>query len=247
MVDVWLFARAPRQVLLGFLKEVVGRKLNPGFARLLQQGVLMLRGHDTTSSAPFLRVGPAMNIAHVDAGHGRYSLGAAALANDVGGCVAHADDIAIFASHLQAENANIAPDTNCVLRNNHRMRNELIIDWIRKGLAASKLRQKDLAPAFGGDPTKVSKILKGERSLKAHEIGPVAAILRMPPPLEAIPGPTDPNLISEADRKIDAVKARIADHQWAAVAVLLEMMFPPQSQATQEGQPQQPVQPQTDD
>lgn len=108
------------------------------------------------------------------------------------------------------------------------MRNDVLIAWIRDGLAAAGLSQKDLAPAFGGDPTKVSKVLKGVRALKADEIAPVASILGCPPPVEAIPLPQIPQSADEADRKFDAIKARLTPDQKAAVADLLEKMFPAQ-------------------
>jgi transcriptional regulator with XRE-family HTH domain len=58
----------------------------------------------------------------------------------------------------------------------------MFVEWIKKGLAKPGKHQKGLADALGIDRSGVSKLLSGERQIKANEIEKIAAYLEEPPP-----------------------------------------------------------------
>ncbi|MGE5537311.1 MAG: LexA family transcriptional regulator [Gemmatimonas sp.] len=58
-----------------------------------------------------------------------------------------------------------------------------IVAWIRRGLGKPGKSQRGLATALGIDPAGVTRLLKGERQLKAAEIAKVASYLGERPPL----------------------------------------------------------------
>ena len=55
-------------------------------------------------------------------------------------------------------------------------------EWLRVGLATPDKNNVGLAKALGIDPSAVSRMLKGERQLKAHELEKAAAYIGIPPP-----------------------------------------------------------------
>ena len=55
-------------------------------------------------------------------------------------------------------------------------------DWIRNGLKKPGKSQKGLADALGLDPAAVSRLLNGQRRLKADELEKVTAYLEAEPP-----------------------------------------------------------------
>ncbi len=55
--------------------------------------------------------------------------------------------------------------------------------WIREGLQNPRRNRSGLARALGKHPSTVTKILNGERLLKAHEVDLIADYLDAPPPL----------------------------------------------------------------
>jgi phage repressor protein C with HTH and peptisase S24 domain len=57
-----------------------------------------------------------------------------------------------------------------------------VIAWIRRGLARPEKSQRGLAKALGIDPAGVTRLLAGERQLKASEIAKVARYLGLEPP-----------------------------------------------------------------
>lgn len=57
-----------------------------------------------------------------------------------------------------------------------------VIAWIRRGLARPEKSQRGLAKALGIDPAGVTRLLAGERQLKASEIAKVARYLGLAPP-----------------------------------------------------------------
>jgi phage repressor protein C with HTH and peptisase S24 domain len=61
------------------------------------------------------------------------------------------------------------------------------IDWIRKGLAKPGKTQAGLAGALGIHPSGVTRLLAGERQLKAAEIARAAAYLELDPAPEIFP------------------------------------------------------------
>ncbi len=64
--------------------------------------------------------------------------------------------------------------------------NDELIRWIDQGLKKPGKSKKDLAAAMGRFPSAVTKLLKGDRDIKTHELPIIAAYLEEPPP--AIPG-----------------------------------------------------------
>lgn len=88
-----------------------------------------------------------------------------------------ATDNAITAMRLQQEscdNRNIPQ-----LRNSHN--GGMDIETIRKGLEKEGKSQRGLAVAMGIDPTAVSRLLNGQRQLKANEVPKVEAYLNASP------------------------------------------------------------------
>lgn len=75
------------------------------------------------------------------------------------------------------------------------------IELIRRALAKPGKTQRGLAAALGVDPAAVNRLLKGERQLKASEIGPLASYLEIEvtPDEQAITGvrqrPRHPNVV----------------------------------------------------
>lgn len=121
-----------------------------------------------------------MHITDIHPNHGRNSLGAAAFANDIGGCVAHAGDIAIIARNTQAKNAIIARYSCCEMRNHQAM----MIQWLKQGLKKPHKTQAGLAAALNVDPSAISKIISGTRQIKAHELPKIAEYIGEPIPPE---------------------------------------------------------------
>lgn len=64
--------------------------------------------------------------------------------------------------------------------------NDELLRWIERGLSKPGKSKKGLAQALGRFPSAVTKLVKGERSIKAHEIAAIADYLDEAPP--AIPG-----------------------------------------------------------
>lgn len=61
------------------------------------------------------------------------------------------------------------------------------VAWIRDGLAAPGRTQRGLADALGLDPSAVSRLLAGERQLRAAEIPVIAAYLDSAAPANLVP------------------------------------------------------------
>lgn len=72
-------------------------------------------------------------------------------------------------------------------------------DWIREGLKRAGKSQRGLAAYLGLDPSAISRLLAGERLLKADEVARIAAYLSVPAPA--------PDLPSEAPQDMDATAA----------------------------------------
>ncbi|CAO3426606.1 S24 family peptidase [Azospirillum argentinense] len=119
-----------------------------------------------------------MNIRHVHPDEFSDNFRAATLTDDVLSNFAHRHDIALIATSPQAHIANFAPPHRCVLRNSA----DMDTDWIKSGLKKPGKTQRGLAAALGLDPAAVSRLLKGERQLKAAELTKIATYLDVVPP-----------------------------------------------------------------
>jgi phage repressor protein C with HTH and peptisase S24 domain len=83
----------------------------------------------------------------------------------------------------QAKNANFAIPVHCASRNNALMDQiEEQIAWIARGLKPDDKTQAGLARAMGIHASGVTRMLKGERQIKAFELPKIAAYLGEPPP-----------------------------------------------------------------
>jgi len=69
--------------------------------------------------------------------------------------------------------AEMAIESYCGIRNNGRMN----VDWIREGLKSAGKTQKELAEFIGLDGSAVTRIMSGERQLKANEAEKIRAFL----------------------------------------------------------------------
>jgi phage repressor protein C with HTH and peptisase S24 domain len=94
-----------------------------------------------------------------------------------------------------------------------------VIAWIRRGLAKPDKSQRGLAKALGIDPAGVTRLLNGERQLKAAEIAKVARYLgEEPPPYGGVPRRLPSAPLKEAVETADDAYARIAVFDTRAAA-----------------------------
>lgn len=93
-----------------------------------------------------------------------------------------------------------------------------MVAWIRRGLARPGKSQRGLAQALEIDPAGVTRLLKGERQLKAAEIARVARYLGEEPPIGRDAGrPPSRHTESSVEDGEDAY-ARIAVYEGRAAA-----------------------------
>jgi phage repressor protein C with HTH and peptisase S24 domain len=93
-----------------------------------------------------------------------------------------------------------------------------IVAWIRRGLGKPGKSQRGLADALGIDPAGVTRLLKGERQLKATEIAKVARYLGEAVPMPPVRGALSGGAVArEGTSGIGSAAA--ADDAYARVAV----------------------------
>jgi phage repressor protein C with HTH and peptisase S24 domain len=98
-----------------------------------------------------------------------------------------ASDIAIFATSPQHKSCDHR--NGAALRNPQNARMDEI-EWIRQGLKKPGKTQKGLADWLNLDPAQVSRLLKGDRTLKAVEIRKISEYLEETPPPGSLPPPS---------------------------------------------------------
>lgn len=95
------------------------------------------------------------------------------------------------------------------------------IAWIKQGLTQSKRSQSDLARHLGLDPSAITRILSGERSLKSHEINNIAAYFGLSVPTNVstlwidVVGVICPGRWTEPGAAIHSRAAAMVDQRWA--------------------------------
>ncbi|MFC5421976.1 LexA family protein [Bosea eneae] len=97
----------------------------------------------------------------------------------------HSGAISIFRNSLSSAITHFVHGEP-VLKNRKCGMNDELIRWIEQGLAKPDKSKKGLAAAMGRFPSAVTKLLKGDRDIKTHELPIIAAYLEEAPP--AIPG-----------------------------------------------------------
>jgi phage repressor protein C with HTH and peptisase S24 domain len=162
---------------------------------LLDKGLNVPLRNDSAGAAPFLGIGPAMNARRVNAGPGCDRFDAPALLNNIRSSIAHASILPKPQCDVNAQNA-IPPAA--IFLHNTAMDD---LEWIKAALKKPGKTQRGLAKATGIDPTGITRLVAGRRSIKANELPAIRKYLEVPAPIEPKPE-GDPMSVNNPQRAV---------------------------------------------